>query len=162
MENASKALLIAGGVLIAILVASLGVYFSRNIADFTSKTYKQLEEHERTEFNQQFLNYNGKNDLTIQDIVTIVNLAKDSNKNNGLEDIDATNDYSLYVTVVFDNSSYNLGELSINAYSNLEKLSNENINKLIKNEMTKTEIANFSCEVSINNNTGYVNYIRVY
>ena len=79
MENASKALLIAGGVLIAVLVLSLGVYFARNMAGSASNIYSDLDDSERTEFNQQFLIYEGKDDLTVADVVTIINLAQDSN-----------------------------------------------------------------------------------
>ena len=79
MENASKALLIAGGVLIAVLVLSLGVYFARNMAGSASNIYSDLDDSERTEFNQQFLIYVGKDDLTVADVVTIINLAQDSN-----------------------------------------------------------------------------------
>ena len=41
MENASKALLIAGGVLIAILIATLWVYFARKIGDENARIYAQ-------------------------------------------------------------------------------------------------------------------------
>ena len=36
-----------------------------------------MEQSEIDEFNQKFLNYKGRNDLTVQDVVTIINLAKD-------------------------------------------------------------------------------------
>ena len=163
MENASKALLMAGGVLIAILVASLGVYFSRTMSDDIAEYYKKLEDNKRTEFNQQFLNFNDTS-INIQDIVTIINLAKDSNKENDLEEMtsptDPFHDNSLYVKVKFDNA-YNLGGLSTEAYDKLEKLSNENTNQLIKNEMSKNNMQYFNCKVYVNSNTGYVNYIVI-
>lgn len=96
MENASKALLIAAGVLIAILLLTLFSYLFGRMAESSSKFYSMMEEHEIAEFNQQFLNYKGRgvdvvghdasgnpiyNDMTVQDVVTIVNLAKDNNKN---------------------------------------------------------------------------------
>lgn len=96
MENASKALLIAAGVLIAILLLTLFSYLFGRMAESSSKFYSIMEEHEIAEFNQQFLNYKGRgvdvvghdtsgnpiyNDMTVQDVVTIVNLAKDNNKN---------------------------------------------------------------------------------
>ena len=57
MENASKALLIAGGVLIAILVASLGVYFARKISEQSERIYQQLEESEISDFNQEIIKW---------------------------------------------------------------------------------------------------------
>lgn len=85
MENAAKALLIAGGVMIAILLLTLFAYIFSHIATSTSSIYSTLEESEITKFNQQFLNYEGRgvgslDPLTIQDVVTIINLAKDNNK----------------------------------------------------------------------------------
>lgn len=80
MENASKALIIAAAVLIAILILSLFTYLNSQMAESTSKFYAKLEEHEISEFNQQFLNYAGNSKLKIQDVVTIINLAKDNNQ----------------------------------------------------------------------------------
>ncbi len=77
MENASKALIIAGGVLIAILLLTLFTYLFSKMATGTSKIYDMMEQSEIAEFNQKFLNYKGREDLKIQDVVTIINLAKD-------------------------------------------------------------------------------------
>lgn len=79
MENASKALLIAGGVLLTILVLSLAAYLFKQMGSNSSEIYAQMRENEINEFNQQFFNYDGRNDLNIQDVVTIINLAKDNN-----------------------------------------------------------------------------------
>ena len=80
MENASKALLIAAGVLIAILILTLFSYLMRQMGSSTSGIYSKLSQREITEFNQKFLNYEGRENLSIQDVITIVNLAKDNNK----------------------------------------------------------------------------------
>ena len=79
MENASKALLIAGGFLLTMLVLTLFVVIFQQVADQTRSIYANMEEAEIAEFNQKFLNYDGRNNLTPQDIVTIVNLAKYNN-----------------------------------------------------------------------------------
>ena len=57
MENASKALLISGGVLIAILILTLFSYLFSKMAGSSSNIYAALEKHEKDEFNQQFINY---------------------------------------------------------------------------------------------------------
>ncbi len=90
MENASKALLIAGAMLLAILLLSIFAFINSKIAGSTSNLYGQLKESDITEFNQRFLNYeekayklNDKNEqigLTIQDVVSLAHLAIDSNK----------------------------------------------------------------------------------
>lgn len=80
MENASKALLISAGVLLAILLLSLFAYLMRQMGTSTSGIYSTLSQHEISEFNQKFLNYEGRENLSIQDVITIVNLAKDNNE----------------------------------------------------------------------------------
>lgn len=61
MENASKALLIAGGVLLAILIIALGIYIF-NVSRGSSK-YDQLETIELQAFNAPFLQYEGRHIL---------------------------------------------------------------------------------------------------
>lgn len=82
MENASKALIMAGGVLIAILLATLFVYLFRQMASSTSNVYSLIEKHEIDEFNQKFLNYEGREDLVYQDVATLINLAENAEKNS--------------------------------------------------------------------------------
>ncbi len=94
MENASKALIIAGAVLIAILVLTLGMYVFRMMADSSARIYSELEQSEISEFNQKFLNYDqrgikdgdGKaiNPLNVQDIATIIHLSQDNTKSGKL------------------------------------------------------------------------------
>ena len=81
MENASKALLISAGVLIAILILTLFSYLMRQMGDSTSGIYSKLSQREITEYNQKFLKYEG-NQLAIQDVATLINLARDSKENH--------------------------------------------------------------------------------
>ena len=78
MENASKALLIAGGMLLLILVMSLAAYIFKQLGSQTSGFYRDMSDTEIFEYNQQFFKFEGKK-LRIQDVITIINLAKDSN-----------------------------------------------------------------------------------
>lgn len=82
MENASKALIIAGGVLIAILLLTLFSYLFGQMANSSSNIYDTLEKHEISEFNQQFINFDGRKNLTVQDVATLINLAQNSEKNS--------------------------------------------------------------------------------
>lgn len=82
MENASKALLISGGVLIAILILTLFSYLFSQMAGSSSNIYAALEKHEKDEFNQQFINYEGKKELKVQDVATLINLSKNSKDNS--------------------------------------------------------------------------------
>lgn len=92
MENATKALIIAGAVLIGIILLSIGVALWRNFSNFSadnaqSTRTRQLEEFnvkfKKYEFNSQTKKEDEKNYITAQDVRTIVNLAKDYNDKNG-------------------------------------------------------------------------------
>lgn len=94
MENASKALLMAAGVLIGVLVLSLAAYL---FASFSQEYYdidKQNESQKLAQYNTQFTKYEHKKDLTIYDIINIVGYAQENNKNN--ED---NIDEKIYVTL---------------------------------------------------------------
>ena len=60
MEDASKALFIAAGILIGILVLSLGVYLFVYMSGETGKISVRIEENQLQEFNEQFLKYQNK------------------------------------------------------------------------------------------------------
>ncbi len=78
MENASKALLIAGGVLITMIVASFGVYLYGVYHDHSEKMLARMSEKEVSEFNAKFEFYENK-ELTPNDIVSIMNLVVENN-----------------------------------------------------------------------------------
>ena len=123
MENASKALIIAGGVLIVILVLTLFAYINTKMGSGTSNLYSRLEDHDITEFNQKFLNYDGNKNLKIQDVVTLINTANNANKNNNI---------GAQVSVLVNNASY------------LDK-STDALNELLMNNADKT----YTCNVIV-------------
>ncbi len=79
MENASKALMMAAGVLIGLLILSLGVYLFANFGSASAEAHRRNAENQINQFNAQFTIYDGRNDVTIHDIVTVVNLARSNN-----------------------------------------------------------------------------------
>lgn len=123
MENASKALIIAGGVLIVILVLTLFAYINTKMGSGTHNLYSRLEDHDITEFNQKFLNYDGNKNLKIQDVVTLINTANNANKNNNI---------GAQVSVLVNNASY------------LDKSTDE-LNELLMNNADKT----YTCNVTV-------------
>ena len=88
MENASKALLIAGEILIAILILSLAVYLITSYSS-TEEAYKERMTTQQIEaFNTKFTKYieydtSGGKYITAQNLITIGNMAADTAKNNG-------------------------------------------------------------------------------
>ena len=80
MENASKALLIAASVLIGLLIISLAVYLFITFGTQSAQMHRQIDENRLGEFNSQFTSYEGKDGLTIYDVITVANLATENNK----------------------------------------------------------------------------------
>ena len=80
MENASKALLMAGGVLLGVLILSLAVFLFTNFGGTSSRIHDNIEENQIAQFNSQFTKYAGNENVTIHDVVTMANLATENNK----------------------------------------------------------------------------------
>lgn len=79
MENASKALLIAGGMLLAMMILVLLISLATSISDVTeSQDRKQLTQ-QLVQFNKQYEAYN-KTRMYGIDVITVVNKAVDYNK----------------------------------------------------------------------------------
>lgn len=87
MENASKALIMAGGVLVAIMLISFMVLFFRSAGSINAEYDIQVAEREVEKFNSQFEAY-AKEKNSFFDVITVANLAYDVNKKN---DWDAKN-----------------------------------------------------------------------
>ena len=139
MENAVQALLIAAGVLIGIMVISLGVTLFGSLGDYIGNTQEQIDANAVQIFNEQFTRYiDGI--LTIQDVVTAANTAFDSNTNYGLTEPSDTN---YYIRIIL--KSENL-EQTING-ERMPELLKECIDK--KYECTREN-------VKVNPNTGRV------
>ncbi len=81
MENASKALIMAAGVLIGVLVLSLAAFLFMDFGARSKDVYAQVEHNQLTEYNAQYTIYADRNDLTIYDVVNLLNLAKQNNDN---------------------------------------------------------------------------------
>lgn len=78
MENASKALLIAGGVLIAMIIASFGVYLYGVYHEHAENVMNRLTESQITEFNAKFTAFEGR-ELTTNEVISIMNLVREEN-----------------------------------------------------------------------------------
>lgn len=94
MENASKALLMAGTILIGMLIISLGVYLAINFSQTSEAYYKRWNTEQIQQYNDQitknFITENGTTYVTAQGIITIRNLIK-MEKYEGLTTIKKSN-----------------------------------------------------------------------
>ena len=108
MENASKALLMAAGVLIGVLILSLGVYLFVNFSQHASQTYDQIKEDQINQFNSEFVALQGKN-ITIYDVISVVRKAREYNEVNEVND----EDNGIKVTLKGHDDSLNVENLSL-------------------------------------------------
>ena len=151
MENASKALLMAAGVLIGILVLSLAVYLIVTFGTASAQMHKENEENQLNQFNSQFTSYVGKEDITIYDIITVANLATENNTYYEYGKIakqdNVGNNY--YITVTMEMTGGNLYQ-DIESWDDLKT----RYDNLIKSELTpdgkeNSDFKNYTCKVYI-------------
>jgi len=76
MENASKALLIAAGMFLALLILSMLIYMSNSINGIAKTQNEKKAAEQLTEFNAKYEAYN-KMLMYGTDVVTIINKAKE-------------------------------------------------------------------------------------
>lgn len=77
MENASKALIIAGAILLAILIIALGVFIFQRAQSATSDL-GGIDETKLQSVNQKFENYEGKN-ISGSDVRALIDLVRTNN-----------------------------------------------------------------------------------
>lgn len=147
MENATKALLIAAGVLIGLMILSLGIILYTSLGNFVDKYQKEADEIALHKFNEQYTRYiNCDEDdkiqftLTIQDVVTAANNARENNQNYQLEE---PTDNNYYVTV------------NMTGKAKLEKTINSESADILRDNMDNKYRCTIN-NVRINENTGRV------
>lgn len=140
MENAVKALLIAAGVLIGIMVLSLGVALFSSLSEFSGNTQKQIEENAVQKFNEQFTRYIDTN-LTIHDVITAANTARESNVKYGLT---GPSDNNYYVSIHLKDVVDSVGIKK--DYNNLEKEIDDAVN--ISDLLNKCMERKYKCTIT--------------
>lgn len=80
MENATKALLMAAGILVGIMILSLAVYLFTDFGTTSAEINKKNAEQQIVEFNTQYSTYLNRDNLTIYDVVTVANMANENNQ----------------------------------------------------------------------------------
>ena len=88
MENASKALLMAGGILIGVLILALMVTLFVSSSNLSSNYDETKQAEAIQQFNVNFTQYSGKY-LTIYEAITVCNFAQ--KMNNKITDVDIIN-----------------------------------------------------------------------
>ena len=151
MENASKALLMAAGILMGILVLSLAVFLFANFGSTSSQIRSDITSNQLTQFNTQFTIYAGRNDITIYDIISVANLAKENNKNS---------DSKIHVKVIgISSSGYKVNEFQDSDEADIKKAMNEFSNTTSDENGNTVIESKFKCEKINYNENGKVSTI---
>lgn len=136
MENASNALIMAGGVLIGILIISLAVYLFIDFGSTSAEINKQTEQQQLIQFNAKFTVYEdekGEKGLTIYDIITVAGYAQENNNYYGDDDNDENffNNYKIEVIIKSSRgTTYNVQKNAIDKYNEMIQDEQKNISEL--------------------------------
>lgn len=107
MENASKALLMAGGILIALLVIGALLLMFNQISDYQKSESNVTKNTQLAQFNMDFERYLDDKGISGSDIVTLANKISDYNSKEGTSK-EATNsvDYSIKMSLTVDMTGF--------------------------------------------------------
>ena len=103
MENATRALTMAGGILIALMILGALMLMFNNLSNYQNQNDASLKSSQVAEFNNQFEPYN-KSDLTLMELKTAWNKIQSNNKKNPEYEID-TNIDKVYTNIDKDFSN---------------------------------------------------------
>lgn len=150
MENASKALLISGGILIAIIILTMGVYLFATYGQLGEEYQKNLSSGEIRKFNSNFIQFEERENITAQEIVTLYKFVKSYNEKNEI----LTSITAIQVSNVtgsnIPNSSNDLSESDL-----IEFIKNNS------NDSANNKIIYFECtNIEYDESTGMVNKIE--
>ena len=151
MENATKALILAGEILIGVILLTLMVFMFRAMGDFSNAVDENIETKNRLEFNANFEKYWNKADITAQDIVSMGNLAKRYNEKMQNEELE--------ILVVGVSSKYQKMHIlkDEQTYDFIREYST--VNKTLNSQQI-SEIRHFQCiEMTYHKENGKVNRI---
>lgn len=123
MENATKALLIAGSVFLALLVIGAFMLMMNNLSDYQQKSYQEKATAQTIEFNNLYLSYN-HDKVRGSDMVSLMNRVIDYNSRKSQD-------------------GFTEMHIKINMNGKNSQLSYDNVNRLVtENSYTETTISN--------------------
>lgn len=120
MENVSKALMMAGGLLISLMVISLIVVLWGQLSGYFTEDSKATVVEQDTKFNAQFENYNKKS-IGGYDLISVINKIIDYNRTAA--DIKNYDRIKIKIKLNGRNFQYN-GDTGTNIFKNKDTLSN--------------------------------------
>ena len=134
MENASKALLIAGGVLLAILVFSLLLFARNNLSDYYASQEEFKDIQDVAKFNKQFTNYE-RTDVKGYELISLINSVIDYNDRKSSQQVNQDQGKPIDVIVNFNGKKDDFANIEVAAANKLFK---QNIVNTYGHSDTKT------------------------
>lgn len=98
MDNASKALIMAGAILIAVAIVGIGIYIFSSANSMTDDALNQIDALTVTSINSQLQQYEGE--IRGREVKQLINTARSINKQNALPD-----EIKLNKSAIVDNST---------------------------------------------------------
>ncbi len=148
MENASKALIIAGAILLSILIIGIGMYVYSSSTATLDSAVSQMSANEIQTFNRQFTQYSGKQSGA--NVITLLsacaaNAAANTGADERLPDIDCMN---------FADG----GKTDVDVVSTGQEANISGINS-VKPQIVNSHTYYVQCD--LDNSTGLVNKITI-
>lgn len=161
MENASKALIMAAGILIGVAILSLAVYLFVSFGSASAEIHEQNDANRINEFNTQFTSYVGKEDITIYDVITVANLATENNiKYEYNTNTQGANGKNSYISVYLKQSTGKSEDIARGTDTKSSDRAKE-YNNIIQTDINRIslssqELTKYDCTVDISKTTGLV------
>lgn len=151
MENASKALIMAGEILIGIIILTLLVYVIVTFGEFSKNYGDRMSQQEITQYNSKFEVYEKKTNILGQDIVTLRNMIQQNNI-----------DYKDTIDYVKIKISLDKNNLIPNEYTTIDTLTDKQIFEFIElcNGNPENGKIVFNCIKLQKNKAGRVNLME--
>ncbi len=89
MENASKALLMTASILVGLIILSLGIYLVNTFRTFSQDYNDSMEIQRMQQFNSEFTALATRSNISMHEILTLVNYANDFNYANNIDTSDS-------------------------------------------------------------------------
>lgn len=163
MENASKALLMAAGFLMGLLILSLMVYLFVSFGSNAEEMRGQIERDRLAQFNSQFTSYQGKEGITIYDIITVAGFATENNKYYGFnkKTISVNSNYGDYYVAVVLQGKGQIEYGSSDTTDNIQTKYNDLITETLDNmnhssNPDDSELVQYNCQTYLSEVTGRV------
>ncbi len=170
MENATRAFIIVAGILLGVLLLSLGIYLFSIFSQYSADAYKTMEQNQVAQFNSQFLKYYGKISraytdedgkektveepikCTAHDIISIANLAQQNNIQFQVQDEQHYSEQTRYIQVDIGTQKKD---------KNIEKWEETKKIEFLKENATETYECTAVLTSSVTNRVYYIQFKKI-